>query len=471
MAYLGNEQLKSSEIRKSTPVTASGGESTHPLGFTAPSAQAVMFYINGVKQNTDTYSVSGTTLTLSGGATLTAGDVVQAIGINDIGTSITAAPNSIGTNELAATGTPTSSKYLNGSMVWSEVPDEVASQTGQSGKYLTTDGSTTSWSTVDSLPTQTSNAGKYLVTDGTSASWGRESPNIIINGDFDIWQRGTTFNLPTSTNIYTADRWRFEGNNFTGSLIRYGFTSGQTDVPDGPGYYARWINNTSTNAQQFTQRIETTPPHKLSGQVVMMSVWLRSASGTISDGDLTWVGGGGNVGEITTTWTKFTKTWTIPTQSGTYYTVGFNVPDTKTLLGGVDIAHVQLEFGSVATTFKSRTFAQELEACQRYFEMSYNQGIALGANTNVGAYRPRHPTAGTNGSPISFTTRKRTTPTITFYSRNTGATGNITNMSGGASDIACATEGYAGEWNTVANYTSTGSETNCEGHWTADAEL
>ena len=121
MAYLGNEQLKSSEIRKSTPVTASGGETTHSLGFTAPSAQAVMFYINGVKQNTDTYSVSGTTLTLAGGATLATGDVVQAIGINDIGTSITVAPNSIGTNELAATGTPTSSKYLNGSMVWSEV--------------------------------------------------------------------------------------------------------------------------------------------------------------------------------------------------------------------------------------------------------------------------------------------------------------------------------------------------------------
>ena len=44
-------------------------------------------------------------------------------------------------------------------------------------------------------------------------------------------------------------------------------------------------------------------------------------------------------------------------------------------------------------------------------------------------------------------------------------------MSGGASDIACATEGYVGEGNVVANYTSTGSETNCEGHWSAEAEL
>ena len=135
------------------------------------------------------------------------------------------------------------------------------------------------------------------------------------------------------------------------------------------------------------------------------------------------------------------------------------------------LAGVQMEVGITATTFEYKTFAQELVDCQRYFEKSYNQGVTLGSNTNVGAYRPRHPTAGTNGSPISFMTSKRTTPTMTFYSRNTGATGKITNMSGGASDITCSTEGYAGEWNTVANYTATGSETNVEGHWTADAEL
>ena len=44
-------------------------------------------------------------------------------------------------------------------------------QTGNSGKYLTTNGSTTSWATVDTLPSQTGNSGKYLTTDGTSASW------------------------------------------------------------------------------------------------------------------------------------------------------------------------------------------------------------------------------------------------------------------------------------------------------------
>jgi hypothetical protein len=47
----------------------------------------------------------------------------------------------------------------------------VPTQTGNSGKYLTTDGTTSSWGTVNALPSQTSNAGKYLTTDGTSASW------------------------------------------------------------------------------------------------------------------------------------------------------------------------------------------------------------------------------------------------------------------------------------------------------------
>ena len=39
------------------------------------------------------------------------------------------------------------------------------------GKYLTNDGTTSSWATVDALPTQTDNSGKYLTTNGTSASW------------------------------------------------------------------------------------------------------------------------------------------------------------------------------------------------------------------------------------------------------------------------------------------------------------
>jgi len=47
----------------------------------------------------------------------------------------------------------------------------VPSQTSNAGKYLTTDGTTSSWGAVNALPSQTGNSGKYLTTDGSAASW------------------------------------------------------------------------------------------------------------------------------------------------------------------------------------------------------------------------------------------------------------------------------------------------------------
>lgn len=45
-------------------------------------------------------------------------------------------------------------------------------QTGNSGKYLMTNGSTVSWESIgDSLPSQTGHSGKFLTTNGTTASW------------------------------------------------------------------------------------------------------------------------------------------------------------------------------------------------------------------------------------------------------------------------------------------------------------
>lgn len=56
-------------------------------------------------------------------------------------------------------------------------------QTGNSGKYLTTDGTVASWQIVSALPTQTGNTGKYLTTDGTNASWGGTtgSGNVVLS--------------------------------------------------------------------------------------------------------------------------------------------------------------------------------------------------------------------------------------------------------------------------------------------------
>ena len=44
-------------------------------------------------------------------------------------------------------------------------------QATNSGKYLTTNGTATSWATVDALPSQSGNSGNYLTTNGTAATW------------------------------------------------------------------------------------------------------------------------------------------------------------------------------------------------------------------------------------------------------------------------------------------------------------
>ena len=49
--------------------------------------------------------------------------------------------------------------------------DPLPSQTGNSGEFLTTNGSAASWAAVDALPSQTGNSGEFLTTNGTVASW------------------------------------------------------------------------------------------------------------------------------------------------------------------------------------------------------------------------------------------------------------------------------------------------------------
>jgi len=123
MSYIGKVELKASDIRTSGVITISGGATnTVALGGAAPSIQAVVLTVNGVTQATNTYTIAGSTLTLSPITDFFAdGDTVEAITINDIGTTIT-----------PADGTVTLSKLSPG--------------VGSAGQYLKTDGvSTLSW--------------------------------------------------------------------------------------------------------------------------------------------------------------------------------------------------------------------------------------------------------------------------------------------------------------------------------------
>ena len=105
MPYMGNTTRKASDIRR-FDVTGSTS-ATHTLTWTAPNEQSLIVTINGVKQHEDAYSVSGTTLTLT--SALISTDKLEVIGINDIGTTITPAQNSV-TADTIADGVITNAK-------------------------------------------------------------------------------------------------------------------------------------------------------------------------------------------------------------------------------------------------------------------------------------------------------------------------------------------------------------------------
>jgi hypothetical protein len=121
MSYIGKVELKASDIKRDSG-TISGTPSTVTLNFTAANSNSLLFYLNGVKQSTSLYTIGGvpTVITLAAGA-FTAADTWEAIGINDVGTTIT-----------PADGTVTLPKLSSG--------------TGSTGQFLKTDGvSTLSW--------------------------------------------------------------------------------------------------------------------------------------------------------------------------------------------------------------------------------------------------------------------------------------------------------------------------------------
>ena len=201
------------------------------------------------------------------------------------------------------------------------------------------------------------------------------SRNLLINGGFDIWQRGTS-HTSTATNEYSADRFRTEGNNLSTTISRQAFTAGQTDVPNFPTYYARVATSAKPSSGQYwalMQRIEA-PLNARQGQTYTLSYWVRSTSGTVAASAFTYgFGGSGasrsNSPALTTTWQKVTNTQTVNLSGGGAYLSVYimRVPDTAPSSMSVEIANVKVEEGHVATDFENRTHGEELLLCKRYY--------------------------------------------------------------------------------------------------------
>jgi hypothetical protein len=212
--------------------------------------------------------------------------------------------------------------------------------------------------------------------------------NKLINGNFDIWQRGTSVTITTS-GIAAADRWQYltDGTLSTGSVFtQQAFTVGQTAVPNNPTYFLQAVyTSVNTPSNYIRQRIENVST--LSGQTATFSFWARTTSGTIaiSSQFQQEFGTGGSpssgiygIGSTpftaTTTWQQFTMTTTIPSISGK--TIGTNndsalnaaiIFPVSGASGTIQIAQAQVELGSQATSFDIRFLGTELAMCQRYY--------------------------------------------------------------------------------------------------------
>ncbi len=149
------------------------------------------------------------------------------------------------------------------------------------------------------------------------------------------------------------------------------------------------------------------------------------------------------------------------------------------------ITGVQLEKGSTATPFEQRLYTTELQLCQRYFEMSFSQGVAP-ANAANDSYLPTFIYYATNAAAtqtIVFRVEKRVAPTgsgntgMAFYSSNLPASPTAGQWSyyNGAWLNATSTalqRATTNSFNVSFSGTgATGTANFAAGNWTASAEF
>ncbi len=201
--------------------------------------------------------------------------------------------------------------------------------------------------------------------------------NIVMNGAFQVWQRGTSFTANDDT--FGADRWAIERENQTvtkeiasiGNIrcnsmkmlkTGSGAITAYHSIEDGTGV--------SAGGSLFN------------GKTLTLSYYAK-ASGSFDNNGQIWLYYNNNSSSVqvatctdslTTSWTKFTHTFTMPTNTQTYANVySLTLSLIRALDGNVsnsdwvEVAQVQLEESSVATNFEHRSYGEELALCQRYY--------------------------------------------------------------------------------------------------------
>jgi hypothetical protein len=317
-------------VTGTAPVVSSGG--TTP----AISMAAATAAVNGYLTSTDwsTFNSKGV-----GSVTSVAATVPAFLSVS--GSPIT----SSGTLAISYSGTalPIANGGTNATTANTGFNNLAPSQTSNSGKFLTTNGTDTSWATVTASPAgsntqvQFNNSGAFgasasLTWNGTALTTPSLNSantfgfkNRIIDGGFIINQRIYVSGTALASGIYAHDRWKAGASGCT-----YTFTQGSTGV-----------NTTITiTAGSLQQVIEGC--NMPEGGTYVLS-WTGTAQARFN---------GGSYGASPLAVTSIT--------AGANVTIEFNTGT---------CGNVQLESGSTVTSFDVRDYGTELTLAQRYYRL------------------------------------------------------------------------------------------------------
>lgn len=174
--------------------------------------------------------------------------------------------------------------------------------------------------------------------------------NLLINGDFQVWQRGTVFN---KTAGYTADRWKVDAQKNTFTVERL----------NNPRRAHISITNNGMNFGQYLEWDETV-------KTVTLSYRAKVTNGVHFWGGCYYEGYAGMKEFVGTgTWETYITTFDTLAESKLWimpFWTGAGISDATM---DAECEWIKLEYGKMATPFVPRLYQEELMLCERYFEI------------------------------------------------------------------------------------------------------
>lgn len=173
-----------------------------------------------------------------------------------------------------------------------------------------------------------------------------------------------------------------------------------------------------------------------------------------------------NLGHGTAFRTATTDTWL----SGNFLSSNTSFQTITVLNATVGFTGVQLELGSVNTPYEIKTFQQDMEECERYFQKSYFYDVSIGTNTGTGCVS-FNPWSGWDRILVQFRRRMRWVPTISITPSNASGFGSLGRFWNGSGFVTGAISD-AGDASFILACNGNGGVNAINAfHWWAEAEV